>query len=402
MKASNRIVIVIAIFVVTVALGMAAYTNLEIYPRRYSADPSAEVSANRYIAVERWLGQTGHPVRVSSGENVSWIVSAKERAVIVEESALDWENAEARLLPWIRDGGALVITLDIRSNHGGIEEFISRFGIGIQEADEEDEAEYNEESSGDDDAEYKKHLLGAAEPDTTSAQHNTDALTFDTACGFVLAGPLIEDISNISVITDSDGIIRLVTVSLGKGTITFTGILYCMTNQFIEQEANARLAWSLTAAQTTAENPKVLFIRDRTFRKGIFGRIAERGNYVPLVVSALALIVIGFWMVIPSFGIAPREEQPWARPITERFLAETRFLKKYNALDHYVQVYVREITPRSGSLFDDTVKNEIADMAQAVQPGGKGRITGHFYQYRDIIKSLKRLETIAERLQWNK
>ncbi|MDR2478882.1 MAG: hypothetical protein LBD48_06160 [Treponema sp.] len=399
MKADMRIVIVIAAFVVIAALGIAAYTTLEIYPRSYHVQPSAETAANKYLALERWLKQTGHPVRVSSSENLSQIVSAKERTVLVEESSCGWEDSAAVLLPWIQGGGSAVIILDKMSNHGDIDELLSQFGIGLYKPDEPED---DEAPDGDYDGEYEKHPLSKTGPDDTAGEHDINDTDFDETCGFVLAEPLIEGISSIAVIKDRSGIIRLAKASLGRGSVTFTGTPYFMKNQYLKKDANARLAWNLTAAQTTAENPNVLFIRDRHSGKGMFGRIAERGNSIPLIVSVLALIITGFWMVIPSFGIVPGEKQPWSQPITERFLAEIRFLKKYHALDYYVHVYVREITLKSGGLFDDNIKNEIAEIEQAVQSGGTGRTAVHFYQYRDIIKSLQRLETLSERLQWNK
>ena len=68
----------------------------------------------------------------------------------------------------------------------------------------------------------------------------------------------------------------------------------------------------------------------------------ERGNLVPVIISSLILIILGFWMVIPVFGLVLPEKQFTARPIKDRFIAEIRFLKKYEALNHYLHVYERE------------------------------------------------------------
>ena len=68
----------------------------------------------------------------------------------------------------------------------------------------------------------------------------------------------------------------------------------------------------------------------------------EKGNLFPVVISAIILIVMGFWMVIPVFGLVSVEKQRTSKPIRERFTAEIRFLKKYRALDHYLDVYGRE------------------------------------------------------------
>jgi hypothetical protein len=68
----------------------------------------------------------------------------------------------------------------------------------------------------------------------------------------------------------------------------------------------------------------------------------KRGNFLPVIVSALLLIVIGFWMVIPVFGLVIYEKKKSARPIRERFLAEAGFLKKYKSLYYYLDTYRRE------------------------------------------------------------
>ena len=54
------------------------------------------------------------------------------------------------------------------------------------------------------------------------------------------------------------------------------------------------------------------------------------------------LIILGFWMVIPMFGLVSEEKQRSSRPIKDRFNAEIRFLKKYKALDYYLDIYKRE------------------------------------------------------------
>jgi hypothetical protein len=103
----------------------------------------------------------------------------------------------------------------------------------------------------------------------------------------------------------------------------------------------------------------------------MFGRIMDRGNVFPVIFSALLLIILGFWMVSPVFGLELNEKQKNSRPIGERFTAEVRFLRKYGALDHYVTVYERELKLE---------KNNTPCI------------------YRDIINKLREYESISERI----
>jgi hypothetical protein len=113
-----------------------------------------------------------------------------------------------------------------------------------------------------------------------------------------------------------------------------------MYNNYLADSDNAVLTWELTGAR--AKNTGVLIIQNRNIYKSLFGTIMEKGNLIPVFISAVILIILGFWMVIPVFGIVFNEKKKHSRPILDRFLAETRFLKKYHALDYYIKIYRRE------------------------------------------------------------
>jgi hypothetical protein len=177
----------------------------------------------------------------------------------------------------------------------------------------------------------------------------------------------IEEDADIFVINDNAGNTRLAEIKLGDGTLTVTGTPAFMYYYNLGRETNAKLAWELTGAR--ADEAGVLFINDRNRNTSgyFFGRIMERGNLVPALVSALLVILLGFWSVIPLFGLVFEEKQKNARPIKERFAAEFNFLKKYRALDYYLKTYMREL-----------------------------KLTGDFkeiknYDYRELINKLRRV-----------
>jgi len=132
--------------------------------------------------------------------------------------------------------------------------------------------------------------------------------------------------------------IRLIEIKIGEGAITAADMPYFMQNENISEIKNAELTWMLTGARTDSNNRGILFIRHSIWNtsKSFFGAIMERGNLTPVIISALLLILIGFWTVIPGFGLVIHDKQRNSRPIKDRFTAEIRFLKKYKALDYYL------------------------------------------------------------------
>jgi hypothetical protein len=103
-------------------------------------------------------------------------------------------------------------------------------------------------------------------------------------------------------------------------------------------------------------------------------------------VSVLALVCIGFWMVIPGFGVLRHGDERRSRPIRDRFRAEARFLKKYHALDGYLEVYLREIKSKNRDQEKDPRIEEIENSL-----GEKKRL-----KYGEIIRDLKILEAMTE------
>jgi hypothetical protein len=306
----DKRIYICAAFILFILLGLIAYNYLEIYPRKRYTYFSREVISNNYYALERWLKETGHEVISAVEFNPAAHKESKVNTVIIEPETYFWDFCIDETILWIEQGGFLVLCLDNSSVYYRFEEFLSDLGITIEKIlRPQTDLEY--------DAQY---------PD------------FDRTISFK-----VDKENNIYLMNDSAGITRLIEVPLKNGILTVTGSPLFMYNHNIAREENAYLSWRLTGGR--AEETKVLFIRpehDFFSRGAIFGPIMERGNIVPAGISLFILIITGFWMVIPVFGLIFPDKQRNSRPIKDRFSAEINFLKKHRALNYYLDVYERE------------------------------------------------------------
>jgi hypothetical protein len=335
---NKQILIFSGIVLFLALLGYVLYNNLEIYEEKTVSSPSRDVISNNYYAMERWLKETGHPVRFENNFNPSKFAAIEERVVMIHSSVSKWDNAEDLILPWIEQGGHLIISLDINgapSIDENLIKLIHRFGIvvGYGTPEENNSGElFSDESVSDESASDK------SASDKSAPEESIPQLGRNVNFHFL-------DRDEIFAIKDNSGYVRLVEISIGDGALTLIGWPYFMNNNFLHNEINAELAWRLTGARAEGKNTGVLFVRERNIPKNMFGKIMDRGNLLPVAISAFLLIILGFWMVIPVFGLTAVEKQRTSRPIRERFIAEILFLKKYRALDHYLDVYEREQNP---------------------------------------------------------
>jgi hypothetical protein len=342
-----------------------------------------------------------------------------EQSVYIHASLFDWQDSESILIPWVEEGGSLLISLesgwyneddDFAPQSMPLTQFLEAIGVQaeicVYEDDEDDGVTEDNYEENDDDVEPQPGsevalgqrssvplLTEDAEPESTVILSSTILADIDPLLAFDsrFCFSLIEDFDFAGVpltMEDEREITRLVSVPLGQGSVTVTGQPYFMYNDNLESEENARLAWELTAAKTKGENQGVLFIRGRRTVKSLFGKLAERGNLLPPLVSVLALVCIGFWMVIPGFGVVRSGDERRARPIRDRFRAEARFLKKYHALDGYLEVYLREIKSKCRDREKDP---RIAEIENSL-------VEKKHRTYGEIIRDLKILETTMEHL----
>ena len=365
---NKRLIIFLVVIVILTALGYVIYTQFEIYPEKKPTAPLREVRANNFAALERWLVSTGHDFRIEKRSNAGQIAQAQENTVVAFAAFCNWNNASGILLPWIERGGNLLICVDDWFDEGTeLAQFLCETGITIADP-------YSIE---------KPEL-----PENLKAWNESPVPNLDRDICFLIADNAAD--GKISIIRDNNGYIRLAQLTLGTGSLSVTGKPYFMYNTWLNTERNAVLAWQLTGAQME-ENPGLLFIRDRHIARGLFGKIAERGNFPPLLVSVLLLVICGFWMVIPQYGAVYSEKKTTARPLRQRFLAEIRFLKKYDALESYLHTYLSWLKPRLSRVNPD--EEEIRLIEQALQNPGQKPL-----KYRDLIKALRKLQTFTERL----
>jgi hypothetical protein len=368
---AKKILIFIIAAAALVLLAALAYTNLEIVPQPVFRPPSREVLVNDFFALEKWLAKTGHPVRFIKRGDFSRILSAPEKTIFIQASVFDWEDAGEPLEKWIRTGGFLLVSVDSPPDEDeALGAFLSGFGVHAEIIDGSLAGDTGEENND-------------ADPP------GEDLPDFDQAIRFSLAEtPEISAENLMATIPEAEQAIRLIRIPRGAGAAAFIGQPHFMRNDYLEREANARLAWELTGAQTEADSPGLLFIRGRRQVKSLLGKLADRGNFLPLGISVLILIMVGFWMVIPAFGLLFQEKKLSGRPIGERFLAEIRFLKKYRALDTYGAAYIHEIKRK---LRGREAVPELERIEKTLNTSGS-------LSYKNLIHILQKLETMMERL----
>ncbi|MDR2028004.1 MAG: DUF4350 domain-containing protein [Treponema sp.] len=364
---------------------LAGYAFFEIYPVTNYQEPSAESLSNEYLALDRWLQKTGHPLKTNTGGGSELPGRLSEKTLLIQNSLFDWSGeASGALRAWIEAGGNLVIFSDAPWYEDGEEDlsnFLEEFGITMEKFP------FDENEDGENSPEDPEDEPAAAEP------------AFDTEVRF-----MVEEKPGAPAVTRQDrrGGIRMVTVPRGQGSVTVSGIPYFMWSEYIGEKQNARLAWDLTGA-LDRENRGIYFIRGRAPASGLWGKLAKRGDVIPLTASALILVLVGFWMVLPPFGRPVRDEEKPGKPIGERFRAESWFLRKYGALDLYLEAYVEELWTklrvRRGIFHPDQMAPILAELwgmgvpevEKIIHPRGK-------LKFRDFVNYIRLIESTEERL----
>ncbi|MDR0402077.1 MAG: hypothetical protein LBH35_00650 [Treponema sp.] len=401
----KNLVVVCVAAVILLGIGIFCYTKLEIVPATRWKDPSREARENPRLALERWISGRGIPVRTLFDGTVETILEGPEKTIFIMSSCFDWDDAEEgyRLNSWAKAGGRLVISIDTYTAGWQLSEYLITLGVEEYESDYESagepaEDEYAEdELSGNELSESESSEGSSSEdeaPEDESLIVDFDNIpSLDDRIEFVITGKS-EDVDKISIIPSYTGYsddarylndrALLVHLEMGAGSITITGEAYFLNNWPLRSESNAHLAGALFV-ETPPENG-VLFIRKGRNEKHLFGSLAEKGNTTALLVSAIALIITGFWMVIPLFGRTRPVPALPGKPLRERFLAEGRFLYAYNGLDRYLSAYEAELERRRG------IRGVTAKEKPETKAAGKKLPLRHFVKRQnDYMEELEKL-----------
>ena len=394
--------------VAAVVLGLlvfAAWSLFEILPETRHIGPSREARMNEYLALDRWLGSSGILARTQKSGNLPMIIQAKENHIFIQAALFEWSReAVEYFTDWIENGGTLFLVLERNPN------IIASSYYYVPSPEEF----------------YGEEVLALLEEFgiTVNTEVNEQLYHFDTEYPYA---PTFDD--NVSFeMSDEDDyfalmdwaeVVRLVQVKRGKGKLIVSGRPRFLLSQYIGEEYNAYLSWKLFAAdwegvelsETDFHRADLapngwLFIRGELKARGVLGNLWRQGNFAVLIVSVLTLLVIGFWAVIPVFGVIRDDKEKPGKSLRERFLAEGRFLKRNGALAHYIRVYIKEIKKRlvrkEGPAGDDEMEKKILSLMGSDEEKNRALLTGVFrgapFRHRDFLKVIIILNKILERI----
>jgi hypothetical protein len=341
-----------AAVVILAALAVFLVSRFEVYERTVREGPSAELQSNTFYVLGEWLSQNGHPVRFSPRWAGIKNLVPQEGGLLLTASLVNWDQEGESLLSWVREGGVLVISVDPSwytepssqdfLNLVIFDTFLEGLGLRIRGPGMMDDEEHPAESEAGNVAPFPDYDPGFS---LALLEEGTREFRPDQ-------GDLI--------LRDGWGDICLVRMALGKGRLTVTGSCHFMYNEYLDDDPNARLSWELTGASLGAEKPAMLFVRGRRAAAGLWQTLRERGNLLPPVVSILVLTLIGFWTVIPGFGVRREPRALTGGTIGGRFTAEARFFRRYGAYRVYLEAYLRELRRRGQDLGPETEEPEAA------------------------------------------
>ena len=391
--------------VVLALLVFAAWSLFEILPETRHIGPSREARLNEYLALDRWLGGSGIPMRTQKSGNLPMITHAKENHIFIQAALFEWSReAVEYFTDWIEDGGTLFLVLEMDPNT-----VISNYYYVPSPEDR-----------------YGEDTLALLEEFgiTVNTEENEQLYHFDTEYPYA---PIFDDDVSFEVPADDDyfalmdwaEVVRLVQVKRGKGKLIVSGKPRFLLSQYIGDEFNAYLSWTLFVADWEREELSEtdlpgadlppsgwFFIRGELKARGIFGNLWRQGNFAVLIVSVLTLLVIGFWALIPVFGVIRDDKEKPGKSLRERFLAEGRFLKRNGALTHYLRVYIKEIKKRlarkEGPAGDDEMEKKVLSLAGSDEERNRALLAGVFrggpFRHRDFLKLIIIMNKILERI----
>jgi hypothetical protein len=365
------------------AVLFAFFNIYEIEEYEKYVPPSREVQINEYFALDRWLAFEGHTVRAERYGDFEMLKEVQADIILIQERLFNWdEEAVAYLDSWVEQGGRLILCLDsYRGRY--IDIFLQAYldELGVEFGEERDE------------------LNGVWRYDDNFPTYGRNIILKEPE------DPSLE--KDILFLKDVYGYVRLIQFVRGSGTVTVTGTPRFMTNYNLNYESDSRLSWYLLAHNadpSEGAQPTILFIRGESPVESLLGRVFMLGNFGIIIIAGLILIAVGFWSIIPLFGVIRGNEEKTGRFLAERFLAEGRFLKRFGALDQYRNSYFHEIRRKFMKYEDLSDEEIIACSANLLKNGSEGisavekAVFPGRQKNKDFIESIKTLGTILERI----
>jgi hypothetical protein len=348
---SNDSVLFIIILIIASLAVLFCVTQLERVPVERHIRPSREASSNPHLALERWMSAAGLEYRFLDTGDIQALLEAPEKTVFIQASSFTWaeyrDDEVEQLKQWIKDGGHLVLSVDIQDWE--LDGLLEEFGIVRDNGFPVDPPEEG--------------------PESPYTLHREE--------GFRIVEQK-EGVESCAVLWKYGGI-RLVNLSLGKGSFTVTGEPRFLEFFALKNKDNAALTWNLLL--TRGKTRGILFFWGLEPDRHFFGALFDRGNPLAFFTAALLLIITGFWMVIPLFGRSRPVRKLPGKALGARFLAEGRFMKKYGALEKYLEIYRRELEYSAGHDQADGASPQAAG-----SPGGKPPHSLTIRQFMELQK----------------
>jgi hypothetical protein len=376
--------IIIGIILIIAASLFFTFFTIERYTIK--TGESIEAKKNIYLAIDRWLIETGHELLIYESGGTEQIIDSRKKNIIIFSSSFDWNDYQ-NLEELIRyENNHVTIFIDGPEDER-LSDFLFNFNIechfdglwryqNIDDDDNEDEA---------DDAFEEK-------------------TTFDEAVYFSAIDA--DKNSDDNYLQDKRGNIRLIRVQFMAGSLIVSGTPLYMDWNFIrdsEYHGNSHLAWSISGALDTGKQGFAIFRSKKAasgkthhddYADNFFGLFFQNKASYLIVLSALALIIAGFCVTFPAFGRWKLERVAPGKSIRERFLYEGRFLKKYKALDLYLKHHADDIRAhyhKRGIDTDDAIARHVHIMYDIDSEdisailGSKKKITAKdLLKYRNI------------------
>jgi hypothetical protein len=322
-------VLVVSLLVIIIAAILVTFFEIEQYKQK--GDMSKEARHNKYLALDRWLIKTGHPLTILEAGGIEDIKDIKESEannIIIFGSAFN-DDELVDLKDFIFNGYNVTFFLDFY---------------------------YDAADSND---KYFKDLLDNYYIDCSignNSAYDTEPkeklYDFDLTFEFKISDTekLQKDFPGIeyTLVKDEYDVTRLIILKRNGCTFSICDWPFFMQSENLGKLHNAELAWSITGELDPKHKGFLIFRRtdnsyEVSYEEGLLAKIMQNKTGIFLVLSSIALVAVGLWMNIAGFGrLIPQRAQA-GKSINERFITEGRFLKKYAALSLYVESLVSDI-----------------------------------------------------------